>query len=94
MRERDRLVGVVQSLTEAVEATRSKPVLNQLVSIALLEASECLVREGFETARLGELGVTEAVAYFLDAKCQPPNGRTSAASMPSRGAPYLRLVGS
>ncbi|MEA2838893.1 MAG: hypothetical protein QOF41_223 [Methylobacteriaceae bacterium] len=94
MRERDRLVGVVQSLTVAVEATRSKPVLNQLVSIALLEASECLVREGFETARLGELGVTEAVAYFLDAKCQPPNGRTGPGGMPGRRAPYLRLVGS
>jgi hypothetical protein len=93
MSECDRLVGVVQSLAEALEATRSKPTLNQLVSMAVLEASECLVRAGFEPTRLNELGVAEELAYFVDAKYRSrgelrPDGR------PSRGGPHLRLVGS
>ena len=48
MNERDHLIAVVQSLTDVLEATRSKPMLHQLVSMAVLEASEGLVRAGFE----------------------------------------------
>jgi hypothetical protein len=94
MRERDRLVGIVQSLTEALEATRYKPLLNQLLGMALLEASECLVREGFEPARLNQLGVAEDVVYFVDAKYRPSPGGPAAVAMPRCGGPYLRLVGS
>jgi hypothetical protein len=94
MRERDRLAGVVQSLTEAAGATRSNPVLNQLIGIAVLEASECLVRGGFEAARLKELGVAEEMVYFIDAKHRPAPAGARAAGMPGRDRPYLRLVGS
>jgi hypothetical protein len=45
MSERDRLIGVVQSLTRVLDATQSKPMLHGLVSMALIEASEDLVRE-------------------------------------------------
>jgi hypothetical protein len=93
MNERD-LVGIVQSLTEALEATRSKPMLNRLVGMALLEALECLVREGFESARLSELGVAEEVAYFVDAGYRPSPTGPGGAGMPGRGGPHLRLVGS
>jgi hypothetical protein len=93
MSECDRLIGVVQSLTGVLEATRSKPMLHQLVSMALVEASEDLVRTGFEPARLCELGVIEEVAYLLDAECRPsPTGPgTAGTPTPVRG-PHLRLV--
>jgi hypothetical protein len=94
MSERDRLVGVVQSLTEALQATQSKPILNQLVSMAVLEASECLVRAGFEPARLNELGVAEELAYFVDAKYRISGGTVGPGGSPARGVPHLRLVGS
>ena|SRR5206468_1764891 len=97
MSECDRLIGVVQSLTGVLEATRSKPMLYQLVSMALVEASEDLVRRGFEPARLCELGVVEDVAYLLDAQCQPPRiPGTTGTPRPGRGrgVPHLRLVGS
>jgi hypothetical protein len=94
MSERDRLIGVVQSLTRVLDATQSKPMLHGLVSMALIEASEDLVREGFEPARLCELGVIEEVAYLLDAECLPPGGRgTAAPPGQGRGVPHLRLVG-
>ena len=47
MSERENLTGIVLSLNELVAATSSKPTLNQLLSMALIEASECLVRAGF-----------------------------------------------
>lgn len=94
MSERDRLVGVVQSLTGALKTTQSKPILNQLVSMAVLEASECLVRAGFEPARLNELGVAEELAYYVDAKYRPPGGKMAPGRTPSGGVPHLRLVGS
>jgi hypothetical protein len=76
MSEYDRLIGIVRSLTGVLEATRSKPMLHQLVSMALVVASEDLVKRGFDPARLCELGVTEEVAYLLDAACRPsPNVR-------------------
>ena len=93
MNERDYLIAVVQSLTDVLEATRSKPMLHQLVSMAVLEASEGLVRAGFEPARLNDLGVAEELAYFVDAKSCVANGNIGPGDAPSR-VPYLRLVGS
>ena len=97
MSEYDRLIGIVQSLTGVLEATRSKPMLHQLVSMALVVASEDLVKRGFDPARLCELGVTEEVAYLLDAACRPfPTGPGTAGTptRAPRGVPHLRLVGS
>jgi hypothetical protein len=95
MSECDRLIGVVQSLTGVLEATRSKPMLHQLVSMALVEASENLVRGGFEPAKLCELGVIEDVAYVIDAERRPrPEAGAASTPTPRRGVPYLRLVGS
>jgi hypothetical protein len=95
MSECDRLIGVVQSLTGMLEATRSKPMLHQLVSMALVEAAEDLVRGGFEPARLCEFGVIEELACLLDAerRSRPEAGAPSTPT-PGRGVPYLRLVGS
>ena len=92
MSETRRLVRVVLSLVETLEATRQDPMLNQLVGMGILEASECLVREGFDPDGLPDLGVSEEVAYLIAAKFRPSkagpgfNGR-------SRGVPHLRLVG-
>jgi hypothetical protein len=94
MSECDRLIQVVQSLTDVVEATRSKPMLHQLVSMALVEASEVLVRAGFEPARLNDLGVAEDVSYFMDAKYRALRAGAETVAAPARGCPYLRLVGS
>jgi hypothetical protein len=94
MSECDRLVGVVQSLTRALAAIQSKPVLNQLVRMAVLEALECLVDAGFDPARLSELGVAEELAYFVDAKYRHADGQVSPAGAPVRRGPHLRLVGS
>ena len=96
MSECDRLIGVVQSLTGIVEATRSKPLLHQLLSMALIEASEDLVRGGFEPAGLCELGVREELAYLIDAERRSSATRPSAAdaSPEGRRGPHLRLVGS
>jgi hypothetical protein len=95
MSECNRLIGVVQSLTGVLEATRSKPMLHQLISMALVEASEDLVRGGFEPAKLCELGVVEDVAYALDAERRPrPEAGAAGSPSPGRGVPYLRLVGS
>ncbi len=91
MSEREGLIGIVQSLATLLEATASKPVLNQLLGMALLEASEGLVRAGFEPAKLNDLGVAEDVAYFFDAKYRTP-GSNSGPSGPRRRVPYLRLV--
>jgi hypothetical protein len=93
MSECDQLVGVVLSLTELVGETGPKTVLQQLLSMALLEASECLVRGGFEPSRLTELGLTEDMAYYLDVKCQSGSGPGRLAQA-ARRVPYLRLVGS
>lgn len=92
MNERDHLIAVVQSLTDVLEATKSKPMLHQLVSMAVLEASEGLVRAGFEPARLNDLGVAEELAYFVAKSCVA-NGNIGPGDAPSR-VPYLRLVGS
>ena len=93
MNERDHLIAVVQSLTDVLEATRSKPMLHQLVSMAVLEASEGLgCCAGFEPARLNDLGVAEELAYFVDAKSCVA-GNIAPGDAPSR-VPYLRLVGS
>lgn len=94
MSECDHLVRVVQSLTNTLEATRSKPMLNQLVSMAVLEASECLVRAGFDPARLNELGVAEELAYFFDAEHGASDQPIGWRGTPSRRGTYLRLVGS
>ncbi|MEA2856928.1 MAG: hypothetical protein QOH98_1249 [Methylobacteriaceae bacterium] len=94
MSERDQLVGVVLSLTELVGQTGPKTVLQQLLSMALLEASECLVRGGFEPSRLTELGLTEDMAYYLDVKCQSGSGGPGRLAQAARRVPYLRLVGS
>jgi hypothetical protein len=94
MSECNQLVGVVLSLTELVGETGPKTVLHQLLSMALLEASECLVRGGFDPARLGELGLTEEMAYYLDVKCQASGGGASLLPQRARRVPYLRLVGS
>jgi hypothetical protein len=92
MSESDRLIEVVQSLTDALAAARSKPVLYQLTSMAVLEAAEGLVQAGFEPARLHELGVPEDMAYFLDAKWRPLHRGPASAGSASRGTPHLRLV--
>jgi hypothetical protein len=92
MSETRRLVRVVLSLVETLEATRQDAMLNQLVGMAVLEASECLVQEGFDADGLSDLGVSEEVAYLIAAKFRPSrdgpgsNGR-------SQGVPHLRLVG-
>ena len=92
MSETRRLVRAVLSLVETLEATREDRMLNQLVGMAILEASECLAREGFDPDGLSHLGVSEEVAYLIAAKFRPsregpgPSGR-------SRGVPHLRLVG-
>ncbi len=91
MSEREGLIGVVQSLATLLEATASTPVLNHLLGMALLEASEGLVRAGFEPTKLNDLGVAEDVAYFFDAKYRP-SGSNSGPPVPPRGVPYLRLV--
>lgn len=89
MSEREGLIGVVQSLTTLLEATASTPVLNHLLGMALLEASEGLVRAGFEPTKLNDLGVAEDVAYFFDAKYRPSNSNSGPSP---RRVPYLRLV--
>jgi hypothetical protein len=94
MSECDQLVGVVLSLTELVGETGPKTVLHQLLSMALLEASECLVRGGFDPSRLGELGLTEDVAYYLDVKCQTAANDSGHVPQAACRVPYLRLVGS
>jgi hypothetical protein len=96
MSECDRLIGVVQSLTGLLEATQSKPMLHQLVSMALVVASEDLVKGGFEPAKLCDLGVIDEVAYLLDAACRPaPTAPgTAGVATPGRCVPHLRLVGS
>jgi hypothetical protein len=96
MSECDRLIGIVQSLIGVLDATRSKPMLHQLVSMALVVASEDLVKRGFEPARLCELGVIDEVAYLLDAACRPAPSGPDTVGTPTRarGVPHLRLVGS
>jgi hypothetical protein len=94
MSECDRLVGILLSLKELVDATQAKSTLNQLVNMAFVEASECLVRAGFEPARLGELEVADELGYFLDAKYRPSHTEPGTAGAGSRGGPHLRLVGS
>ena len=94
MSECDRLIEIVQTLTGVLEAARSKPVLHQLVSMALVEASADLVRRGFEPTRLCELGVLDEVAYLLDAELRPARGADSPGEgRTGRGVPHLRLVG-
>ena len=92
MSECDQLVGVVLSLNQLLGESGSKPVLKQLLSMSLLEASECLVRCGFDRSRLSELGLTEEMAYYLDVKCA--GGEPGLAPSGARRVPYLRLVGS
>ena len=95
MSECDGLIEIVQSLTGVLEAARSKPVLHQFVSMALVEASADLVRRGFEPSRLCELGVVDEVAYLLDAELRPAAGADPAGNgTRRRGAPHLQLVGS
>lgn len=94
MSDRDQLVGIVLSLTELLRETDPKTVLHQLLSMALLEASERLVRGGFDPSRLGELGLTEDMAYYLDVKCQAAANDSGHAQQAARRVPYLRLVGS
>lgn len=94
MSERERLIGVVRSLTGAVEATRPDSMLNQILKMAILEAAECLVLAGFEPARLSELGVADEMAYLVDAKYRASEGMAGSGRGSSRRAPHLRLVGS
>jgi hypothetical protein len=93
MSECENLAGIVLSLNELVAATSAKPTLNQLLGMALIEASECLVRAGFAPEMLGQLGLDEEVSYFLDAKYGPADARPRTGACRSRGRPYLRLVG-
>ena len=94
MSECDQLVGVVLSLTELLRETSTKPVLSQLLGMALLEASECLVRCGFEPSGLTELGITEEMIYYLDVKSRPAGPDLGLIQQAARRVPYLRLVGS
>jgi hypothetical protein len=91
MKERDHLITVVQSLTDVLEATRSKPMLHQLVNMAVLEASEGLVRAGFEPARLNDLGVADELAYLIDAQYCVGSSNIGPGDAPPP-VPYLRLV--
>jgi hypothetical protein len=93
MSEPDDLIKIVQSLAENLKAAGTRSMLRQLLGITLLEAAECLVREGFEAARLNELGVPDDVIYFVDAKYRPSAGGSAVRSMPVRIGPHLRLVG-
>jgi hypothetical protein len=92
MSETHRLVNIVLSLVDARAATRQNPVLNQLVGMAILEASECLVRAGFEPDGLVELGVAEEIVYLIGAERHSATAPGTTA--PPRGIPRLRLVGS
>lgn len=91
MSERDRLVAIVQSLTRVRQATQSNPLLRQLIGMAVLEASECLVRAGFEPEGLPYLGVDEEIAYLVEVK-RPSCASGSGTPGPARGIPHLRLV--
>jgi hypothetical protein len=87
------LSGIVRSITGIAEATRSKPMLYQLLSMAVLEASESLVQAGFKPERLHELGVADEVAYFVEAKYRGGGAADDGTAPPSPGTPYLRLIG-
>jgi len=60
--------------------------------MAILEASECLVRAGFEPDGLVELGVAEEIVYLIGA--EQHSATAPGTTAPPRGIPRLRLVGS
>jgi hypothetical protein len=93
MKECDRLVAMLVSLQELIDAAASKSTLKQLLTMAYVETSECLVRAGFEAEKLAELGVADEVGYFLDAKYRDANPQPGSAGARARGGPHLRLVG-
>jgi hypothetical protein len=93
MSEKNRLAGILQSLTSLREAARPNPLLYHLVGMAVLEASECLVHAGFEPDALADLGVDEEIAYLVEVK-RMSCATASRTSDRSPSVPHLRLVGS